>query len=69
MFKRLGTNVTLKCLSVTRVMNSSQVSLQVTILGKRSAAHVALDSGVRILWRAWAGVALSMRRVVVSADR
>ena len=69
MFKRLGANVTLKCLSVTRVVNSSQVSLQVTILGKRSAAHVTLDSGVRILWRAWAGVALSMRRVVVSADR
>ena len=53
-------------------MNSRHVSVQAEFLSEFLAANLALVSGVRMLWsRRWrrSGVALSMRLVVVSADR
>ena len=50
-------------------MNSFQMQIQTALLCKLPAANLALVSGVRMLWSRRSGVALSMRRVVVSADR
>ena len=66
--KSLWTNVTLEGLDVTNTMNRRRVSLQTAFLCKLPAANLALVSGVRML-RSAATAALSMRRVVVSADR
>ena len=51
-------------------MNSSQMLTQVASSCKLPVANLALVSDVRMLWsRRRSGAALSMRRVVVSADR
>ena len=63
--ERLGANTTLEALDVT--VNSWQMFFHVAFLRKLSAANLALVSGVRMFGSAAA--ALSMRRVVVSADR
>ena len=63
-----GTNVTLEGLDVTHTMDSGYMALQATSLRELPAANLALVSGVRML-RSAAAAALSMRRVVVSADR
>ena len=67
LLKHTRANVTLEGLDVTNTMNHRQVSLQTAFLCKLPAANLALVFGVRMLWSAAA--ALSMRRVVVSADR
>ena len=68
LFKLYAANVTLVSGAISAV-NSFQMSIQAALCGKLSAANLALVSGVRML-RSWRfGVALSMRRVVVSADR
>ena len=62
-------NVTL-VLGAISAMNSSQMYIQVVLSCKLPAANLALVSGVKMLWsRRRSGVALSMRRVGVSADR
>ena len=61
-----GTNVTLEGLDVTHTMDSGYMALQATFLRELPAANLALVSGVRMLRFA---DALSMRRVVVRADR
>ena len=69
--KLLAANVTLISGAIS-AMNSSQMFTQVTHLCELPAANLALVSVVRMLWswrRRRSGVALSMRRVVVSADR
>ena len=50
-------------------MNGSHVKSEAALLSELSAANLALVSGVRMRRSATAAVALSMRRVVVSADR
>ena len=65
--KHSRANVTLEGLDVTNTMDSGQVSVQVAFLCKLPAANFTVVSGVRMLSSATA--ALSMRRVVVSADR
>ena len=67
--KSLWTNVTLEGLDVTNTMNRWQVYFQVAFLCKLPAANLALVSGVRMLGSRRSAAALSMRRVVVSADR
>ena len=59
-------NIALEGFDVTNTMNSSHVTTHFALFLKRPAANVTLVSGVRVLWPA---AALSMRRVVVSADR
>ena len=63
--KNTRANVTLDVLYVTNTMYSRQVPLQMVFMHKLSAADVTLVSGVRMLRSA----ALSMRGVVVNADR
>ena len=63
----LRANVALEGFYVTRTVNGSLVTKKCVLLGKFPAANLALVSGVRML-RSGAA-ALSMRRVVVSADR
>ena len=58
--------VTLEGLHFTKAMHRGQMSVQVAFLCKLPAANLALVSGVRALGSA---AALSMSRVVVSADR
>ena len=60
--------VTLEGLHFTNIMYCWQVLFQGAFLGKLPAANLALVSGVRAL-RSAAAAALSMHRVVVSADR
>ena len=60
-------NATLERLDVTNTMNRRQVPGQIAFIHKLPAANLALVSGVRTLRSA--ADALSMRRVVVSADR
>ena len=67
-FSLLRADVTLEYLDVTSTMNRRQMSLQNVFLHKLPAANLALVSGVRMLSSA-AASALSMRRVIVSADR
>ena len=64
--KKFGTNVTLESLDVTNTMDMSHVTSQPMTSCKLPAANFTLVSGVRVLGSA---AALSMRRVVVSADR
>ena len=68
-FELSATNPALES-GVISVMDSSQMLTQVVLLCKPLAANLALVSVVRML-RSWrcSSVALSMRRVVVSADR
>ena len=61
-------NVTLKSLDVTNTMYSGHVLFQIALFCELPAANLALVSGVRMLWSRWPA-ALSMRCVVVSADR
>ena len=73
-FKLLAANLALVTWAII-AMNSPYMYLVVVLSFKFPAANLALVSGVRMLWsrpRRWrrrSGVALSMRRVVVSADR
>ena len=60
-------NVTLEGLSVTHTMNCSQMKIEAAYRSELPAANLALVPRVRVLWSVAA--ALSMRRVVVSADR
>ena len=60
-------NVTLEGHSLTHAMYSSHVTNQFALFSKLPAANLALVPGVRML-RSDAAF-LSMRRVVVSADR
>ena len=63
-------DVTLEGLDVTNTMYCGQVCGEISFQSKLPAANIALVSGVRMLWSASAAAAaLSMRRVVVSADR
>ena len=68
--KVLAANLALVSKAIS-AMNSCQMSTQITLVTKLLAANLALVSSVRMLWsrRRRSGVALSMRRVVVSADR
>ena len=64
-------NLTLVSRAIS-AMNSFQVSTQAALSCKLLAANLALVFGVRMLrsWCQWRfDVAVSMRRVVVSADR
>ena len=61
-------NVTLESLDVTNTMNSRQMTSQVSFVRKFPTANLALVPGVRMFWFGTAAT-LSMRRVVVSADR
>ena len=63
------THVALEGLDVTNAMNGSKVQLQAVFLCELPAANLARVSGARMLWSAAVAAALSMRRVVVSADR
>ena len=60
-------NATLEGLDVTNTMHRGQVSVQVAFLCKLPTANFTVVSGVRML--SSAAATLSMRRVVVSADR
>ena len=60
-------NVTLEGLSVTHTMNCSQMKIEVACRRELPAADLALVSRVRML--SSAAAALSMRRVIVSANR
>ena len=62
------THVALESLDVTNAMNGSKVELQAAFLCELPAANLALVSGVRMFGSAPAS-ALSMHRVIVSADR
>ena len=59
-------NVTLECCDITHAMNGSQMNIEVAFLCKLPAADITLVPGVRMFRSA---AVLSMRRVVVSADR
>ena len=63
----LRAKVALKGFDVTNFMNSSHVTMHFAFLCELPAAKLALISGVRTLGSASA--VLSMRRVIVSADR
>ena len=65
--KRPAANVALEGLDATNTMYCRQVCLHIFFIHKLPAANLALVPGVRMLRSAAA--ALSMRRVVVSADR
>ena len=67
-FENTRAYVTLESLDVTNTMKSCHMALQVTFFRELPAANLALVSGVRMFWFG-AAAALSMRRVVVSADR
>ena len=62
-------NVTLEGLYFTNTMYSRHVLFQIALFCELPAANLALISGIRMLRSAVAAAALSMRRVVVSADR
>ena len=64
--KLTRTNATLEGLDVTNTVNRRQVFLHIAFIHELPAANLTLVSGVRML-RSTA--ALSMCRVVVSADR
>ena len=65
----LRANAALKGFDVTNFMNSSHVTMHFVFLHKLPAANLALVPGVRMLGSRRSAAALSMRRVVVSADR
>ena len=65
--KLTRTNATLEGLDVTNTVNRRQVFLHIAFIHELPAANLTLVSGVRMLWSA--ATALSMRRVVMSADR
>ena len=64
--KHTSANVTLESLNAANTMYSGQVHFQVTFVHKLPAANFARVSGVRMIGST---AALSMCRVVVSADR
>ena len=65
LLKHARANVTLEGLDIANAMNRRQVPLHIPFMHQLLAANLALVSGVRMLRSA----SLSMRRVVVSADR
>ena len=67
-FENTRANPTLESLDVTNTVNRCQVPLEVVIPNELPVANLTLVSGVRMFWSD-AAAALSMRRVVVSADR
>ena len=66
--KDLWTNLTLKFFDITNTMDCRKVSLEIAFKHELPAAKLAVVPCVRMLRSAVAG-ALSMRCVVVSADR
>ena len=72
LFKSFRADVALKILYVTNTVNSSHVQTHVAGVRELPAANITRVLGVRMLWswrRRRSAVALSVRRVVVSADR
>ena len=67
LLKNQRANVTLKCLDVTDTVSVAHVVAQPPTSRELLATNLALVPGVRVLWSAAA--TMSMRRVVVCADR
>ena len=65
LLKHARANVTLEGLDIANAMNRRHVPLHMVVMHQLLAANLALVSGVSMLRSA----SLSMRRVVVSADR
>ena len=64
----VSANLTSKAFDVTDTVSATHVLTQPLTTRELPAANLALVPGVRMFWST-AAAALSMRRVVVSADR